>query len=119
MQSFVFLPLLSPCSADPSGHDAVPRASPSLSPRLPPPADKEATLLAEVDAFGRHRAAGPQDLAAFPYAHAALQEALRIYPPAHTAIREAPAGIQLGGLDIPGDAALQVGGAGRGRLLGS
>lgn len=80
-------------------------------PLLPPAfAAKEAKLLAELDAWGRGRAPTAEDVGAFPYAAACFQESLRLYPPAATAVREAKDGIQLGGLSIPGDAALQVGG---------
>lgn len=79
-------------------------------PRIPAPAAaKEAKLLAEIDAWGRDRAPTAEDVGAFPYAAACFQESLRLYPPAATAVREAKDGIQLGGLSIPGDAALQVG----------
>lgn len=66
--------------------------------------------MAEIDAWGHERAPTAEDVAAFPYAAACFNESLRLYPPAATAVREAKEGIQLGGLSIPGDAALQVGG---------
>ena len=86
-------------------------------------ADKEAKLLAELDAWGPpDRLPTAADMEQFPYAAACFQESLRLFPPAAAAVREAPAGgIQLGGLSVPAGTALQVGGrgAGAGRQCGS
>lgn len=86
-------------------------------PSTPRPAEHEARVLAEVDAFGRDRKPTAADLdASFPFTQAAIQESLRIYPPAALVIREPPAGgMELGGLWVPADAKLQVG---RGRTRG-
>jgi len=79
---------------------------------LAPPADKEAKLLAELDAWGPpDRLPSAADMDSFPYATACFQESLRLYPPAAAAVRESPAsGMQLGGLNVPEGTALQVGG---------
>ena len=108
------LPLLRPCPLHPHTH-----ASSPLPPAACPPADKEAKLLAEVDAFGRGRAPAPADLdARFPYAAAALAEALRLYPPAAMAVRESKPGMALGGVEVPAGTALQVRGGQQGSAVG-
>lgn len=64
--------------------------------------DKEAAVLAEVDAFGRDRL--PQSVAELdelPYLKAALEEALRLLPPGPVAMREAKADMQLGPYFVP------------------
>lgn len=93
----------------------------SAAPPLRNPTHKagpEAKLLAEVGAWGRDRVPTAADVASFPYAAAVINEALRLYPPAGTIVREAPEGMELGGLRIPRDAALQVGGGCWGRAAG-
>ncbi|KAI7837331.1 hypothetical protein COHA_008846 [Chlorella ohadii] len=72
--------------------------------------DKEAKLLAELDAWGPpNRLPSAADMDSFPYATACFQESLRLYPPAAAAVRESPAGgMQLGGLNVPEGTALQV-----------
>lgn len=72
--------------------------------------DKEAKLLAEVDAFGRDQLPTAEQLeqGAFPFTQAVIQEALRLYPPAGTAVRESKEGMVVGGYAIPPRSALQV-----------
>lgn len=76
--------------------------------------DKEATLLAELDAWGPpdHQPSAA-DVDSFPYAAACFQEGLRLFPPASAAVREAPeGGMQLGGFNVPAGTAVQVGSLG-------
>lgn len=82
---------------------------------LPTYSDKEAKLLAELDAWGPpDRQPSAADVDSFPYAAACFQEGLRLFPPASAAVREAPeGGMQLGGVNVPAGTAVQVGSLGR------
>ncbi|GAB4814430.1 hypothetical protein N2152v2_001476 [Parachlorella kessleri] len=62
--------------------------------------DKEAKLLAEVDAFG-DKVPGVDDLEAFPYTTAVWKEALRLYPPGVFNGREMQRDVNLGGYHLP------------------
>lgn len=64
-------------------------------------ADKEAQLLAEVDAWGCDNAPTPQDLASFPIARACFWESLRLFLPAPRISRIVESGAALGGLAVP------------------
>lgn len=81
---------------------------------LPTHSDKEAKLLAELDAWGPpDRQPSAADVDSFPYAAACFQESLRLFPPASAAVREAPeGGMQLGGFNVPAGTAVQVGSLG-------
>lgn len=71
--------------------------------------DKEAKLLAEIDAFGRDRTPTAEDMqASLPYALAVVRESLRVYPPSVTALRETATPWQLGGYRLPAGTAMQV-----------
>lgn len=66
--------------------------------------DKEAKLLAEIDAFGRDIVptfAQVTDGKTFPYTEAVFKEALRLLPPVPLAIREADKDLQLGKHTVP------------------
>jgi len=66
--------------------------------------DKEAKLLAEIDAFGRDIVptfAEVTDGKTFPYTQAVFKETLRLFPPVPLAIREADKDLQLGKYTVP------------------
>jgi cytochrome P450 len=73
--------------------------------------DKEAKLLAEIDALGPDFVPtfdNMQTGTALPYLHAVLQEALRMYPPAPFTIRQAKEDMTVGGYFIPKGTFLKV-----------
>ncbi|KAL4438672.1 hypothetical protein ABPG77_006276 [Micractinium sp. CCAP 211/92] len=71
--------------------------------------DKEAKLLAEIDAFGRGRTPTAEDVqASLPYALAVVRESLRVFPPSVTALRETAGPWQLGDYKLPASTAMQV-----------
>lgn len=91
------------------GVGAVTTCCPHTLPSPCPPAtDKEAALVAEVEAWGEQRPPRPEDLPAFPYAKAVFQESLRLYPPAPrvSCITASPA--VLGGKHVPAGTMVQV-----------
>jgi cytochrome P450 len=66
--------------------------------------EKEAKLLAEIDAFGREVVptfAQVTDGKTFPYTEAVFKEALRLFPPVPLTIREADKELQLGKYTVP------------------
>ena len=60
-------------------------------------AGKQATLAAEIDAFGRERKPTIADLDQLPYLDAVLKESMRLFPPGHTTGRVAERDMDLGG----------------------
>lgn len=63
--------------------------------------EKEAKVLAEIDAWGADRAPGFDDLDKFPYTEAAFKEATRLFPPGTALVREAEKGTVIAGHTIP------------------
>jgi cytochrome P450 len=70
--------------------------------------DKEAKLVAEVDALGPRAPLTPADLARLPYADAVFKETVRLYPTVPLTIREADRDLQLGALAVPAGTHLAV-----------
>lgn len=70
--------------------------------------DKEAKLLAEIDAFGRDTEPTYESLQNLPYLHAVMQETLRLLPPATFTVRQAKDDMQLGNQLVPKGAWMNV-----------
>jgi cytochrome P450 len=73
--------------------------------------DKEAKLLAEIDAFGCDKVptfAQVTDGKTFPYTEAVFKESLRLFPPVPLTIREANKDLQLGSYTVPAGTHLAV-----------
>jgi len=65
-------------------------------------AEKQAKIVAEVDALGKDWVASFADLEErLPYMDAAIKESLRLYPPAHTLMREAESDMLVEGYSVP------------------
>lgn len=63
--------------------------------------EKQAKVLAEIDAWGVDRTPSFEDLEDFPYLDAVLKESLRLFSPAALSVREAEADTVVGGYSIP------------------
>ena len=59
--------------------------------------EKQAAIVAEVDAFGRNRDPVVDDMDNLPYIDAVLKETMRMYPPGHLIPRVAERDMNLGG----------------------